>query len=236
LLDVGVQCAQRRRNLRIGEPGQQPAAILAIRYRAAPDRLDQEDLEQPIQHQIAPGAIRECLIADEIEHAGQPRCVRARRPDLDHAGQQPVEQRRIGVVEPEMSANQPRHGSRSVASERPLHYARAWLPPDEVDRDHIAARSQRPHRRRRQQQEVAFAQPARLALRHLEDTASACDQTEYGAPVGRESNRPVAAGFALLPEQPLRPQQRKRLGQGIQSGRSHMKSGQSNIERPDRRS
>src|SRR5438445_6332549 len=102
-----------------------------------------------------------------------------------------------------MSAKQPDHRARFAAPQCSPDDAGARMGLDESGRRHGAARAQRPGRRGRQQQEITFAERARLALRHLENTASTADQTEYGALVGGIADGPIATGLGLFPEQAL---------------------------------
>ena len=104
-----MERAQRGGDGGIGETGQQSLTVCGAAgtvHGAAADRLDQQHLEQPVQHQASPGSLGRGLVADQIEHGAQARGFRIRRSDFDETGEETVEQRRVGVVKPEMAAEQ----------------------------------------------------------------------------------------------------------------------------------
>jgi hypothetical protein len=78
--------------------------------------------------------------------------------------------------------------------------------------------AERPGRRSRQQQIVAFAELPRFTSRHFEPAAPGRDQAERDAWASGKSSRPIAGALALFPGEGFGPQQPDGLGQRVQIG------------------
>jgi hypothetical protein len=71
------------------------------------DRLDQHDLEQPLEDQRSSRTIRRGLVADQFGDTAQSRRACLARVDLGNSWQQALQQNGIVAIEGEMSAKQP---------------------------------------------------------------------------------------------------------------------------------
>ena len=103
-----MHLADRGRDARVGQPAQEPGRRLVAGGRA--QRLDEQELDEPRQGEVAAGALVVRLLADEPRQQRQP--LGAAR--VHDAGQERRQQRGVGRVEGEVAAEQA-HVGRDVA-------------------------------------------------------------------------------------------------------------------------
>jgi hypothetical protein len=153
--------------------------------------------------------------------------------DGNDVGQHAAAERDVGVVEAEVTAEQPEQGASIVRADLVSVEVGRRVRPRKVHRRDISTGLQAPDRRGGKKDEIAIAELALVPAGIAKSAAAAFDQAKRCTRMARKARRPGAARLQLLPKQPAGPEQGDGLTQGVHSGRSRIKSGRSMIDRPD---
>jgi len=95
---------ERPREKRVAHAAQQAGTIGIVAYATPPQRLDQQNLQEPLQQHFLAGLVIAAFVRDEFNHAMKPACATFRDRDVNDRRKQGQEQRSVHLFDAKCSA------------------------------------------------------------------------------------------------------------------------------------